>query len=128
MMKKVQFTDVIDLVTVTGGCMLGDKQERERYHSVLKAWTLLWTIIDVPHSHLTSTPFNIFGALKTEKAKHSVISQEALWNAVRSCWDNMSQQVLHKLVESMQLKCMLSLKQKVDGLRHSDIHGQTVNL
>ena len=31
MMKKVQFTDVIDLVTVTGGCMLGDKQEREQY-------------------------------------------------------------------------------------------------
>ena len=36
-----------------------------------------------------------------DKAKHPVTSQEALWNADESCWDNMSLQVLRKLVESM---------------------------
>lgn len=34
------------------------------------------------------------------EAEHSVASQEASWVTVKSCWNNTSQQVLHRLVES----------------------------
>lgn len=40
------------------------------------------------------------GHLKTEKAEHSLTSQEALCHFVKSCSDNMTHQVLDKLVES----------------------------
>ena len=49
-----------------------------------------------------------------EKAKHSMTSQEALWNTVKSLWDYMSLWVLHKLLESMPLKCLLPLKKEGD--------------
>ena len=54
-------------------------------------------VTDVPDLHL-----------KTEKAKHSVSSHEDLWENVKLCWENMSQQVLH-LLSPCQLKCMLPL-------------------
>ena len=50
-----------------------------------------WTVL---LSHLISARLNVRGHLKTEKAEHSVTSQKALWNTVRSCWDIMSQQDL----------------------------------
>ena len=37
---------------------------------------------------------------KADRAKHSATSQEALWHIVKSCWDNMSQQVLDERVAS----------------------------
>ena len=42
-------------------------------------------------------------ALRCVRAHNHVTSRETLWNTVMSCWDNMSQQVLHELVESKQL-------------------------
>ena len=39
--------------------------------------------------------------LKREKAKHTVTSQDNLWNALKECWNNVDSQILHKLVESM---------------------------
>lgn len=44
--------------------------------------------------------------LKTEKDKQSVISQEALWNTVTSCSDNINWQVLQSVMESVQLEWM----------------------
>ena len=47
-----------------------------------------------------------------EKAEHCVTSQEALWSTVKSCWDNMSHQVLHKLVESVPARVHAVIKEK----------------
>ena len=46
--------------------------------------------------------------LKTERAEHSVTSQEALLNAVESRWDDMSQQVLDKHLKRLQNTSILT--------------------
>ncbi|KAF7668783.1 hypothetical protein LDENG_00284260, partial [Lucifuga dentata] len=50
----------------------------------------------------------------------SLISQEALWNTVKSCWDNLGHQVLHELVDSMPAGVHAVIKAK--GGRYSEIY------
>ena len=59
-------------------------------------------VMDFPPQSPDLNPIeHLWGHLKTEKAKLSVTSQEALWNIVKSCWDNEAHQVFNRLVESM---------------------------
>ena len=94
------------------------QQDNEPKH--LKALTqLLKTredqgVLDCP---LQSPDLNLiqhsWGHLKTEK-DHQSLTRRSFVDTVRSCRDNMSQQVIQKPVEYMQLECTLSLKQKGD--------------
>ena len=71
------------------------------------------TVMDFPPQSPDLNPIeHLWGHLETERAKHSVTSQEALWNTVKSCWDDTSQQVLHKLVESMPARVHAVIKAK----------------
>ena len=71
------------------------------------------TVMDFPPKSPDLNPIeHLWGHLETERAKHSLTSPEALWNTVKSCWDDMSQQVLHKLVESMPARVHAVIKAK----------------
>ncbi|KAM7407138.1 hypothetical protein PAMA_003055 [Pampus argenteus] len=71
------------------------------------------TVMDFPLQSPDLNPIeHLWGHLKTEKAKHSVTSREALWNIIKSCWDNVCHQVLHKLVESMPARVHAVIKAK----------------
>lgn len=61
------------------------------------------TVMDVPQSPDLSPTLNIYRDTN-EKATHSVTSQEALWNIVKSYCDNMGHQVLYKTF-GVKLKC-----------------------
>ncbi len=74
------------------------------------------TVRDFPTQSPDLNPTeHLWGHLKTEKVKHSVTSQEALWTIVRSCWDNVGHQVLHK---TMPAQVLAVIKAKVGHTKH----------
>lgn len=72
-------------------------------------------------SLLTSIPLNLHGGIwRLEESQTFPSSEETLWITVRSCWDNMSYQILHKRVKRGQTK--------VKTLRNSVFRGSTFGL
>lgn len=55
---------------------------------------------DIFHHHLILTPLNTYGGT-WRLTKQSIQLQEALWNMVKSYWDNMDGHVLHRLVHAV---------------------------
>ena len=74
-----------------------------------KSW-LSWNSppLSPDHNHMK----HLWGHLKTEKTEHPVRRQEALWINVESCWDNVSRQILDKLVESIPAQVHIVFKAK----------------
>lgn len=69
---------------------------------------------------------HLWGHFKTDKAKHALTSEEALWSTIKSCWDNTSRQVSDKLVEFVPARVRAVLKVKggtYETPRYSEIHG-----
>lgn len=55
------------------------------------------TVMDFPpHSPEIIPTEHLKWHLETEKTKHSITLQEAFWDMVELCLDNMSQQILHQ--------------------------------
>ena len=82
----------------------------------------LLTVMDFPLQSPDLKPTEyLWGHLTTEKDELSVASEEALWNTVKSCWDNTGHQVLHKLVESMPAPVHAAIKAKVGHSKYQDI-------